>query len=423
MSILKTFYKFGKVFTIVKTFIMKKYIKREIYETKIRPFIGKDLIKVIVGQRRTGKSYFLFQIMDLVKQLNPDIQILYINKEDLAFDTIKNYSDLVLFAESKLEKDKKAAIFIDEIQDIFEFEKALRHFNATGMWDIYCTGSNAKLLSGELSTYLTGRYVEINMYSLSYPEFLMFHQLENTPENFNKYLRFGGLPYLVNLTLEANVVYEYLRNIYTTILYKDIISRYNIRNPALLERLVVFIADNIGNVFSAKKITDYLKSQHIKSSNNLILDYLNYLQNAYLIAKISRNDLKGRRILEIGEKYFFHDTGLRHAIISYKPSDINQLLENIVLLHLLIQGFNVTIGKLGDKEIDFICEKNNTRIYIQVTLSLADENVRKREYGNLLETSDNYRKIVVTADEYALDTYRGIETINIRKFLTETKIP
>lgn len=401
---------------------MKKYIKREVYETKIRPFIGKDLIKVIVGQRRTGKSYLLFQVMDLVRQLNPDTQVLYINKEDMAFDSIRNYSDLVSYAENKVEKGKKAAIFIDEIQDIHEFEKALRHFHTTGMWDIYCTGSNAKLLSGEISTYLTGRYVEINMYSLSYPEFLMFHQLKNTPENFNKYLRFGGLPYLVNLPLEENVVFEYLRNIYTTILFKDIVSRYNIRNPAFLERLVIFIADNIGNVFSAKKITDYLKSQHINSSNNLILDYLKYLQNASLIAKISRNDLKGKRILEIGEKYYFHDIGLRHAIVSYKPGDINQLLENVVLLHMLIHSYSITIGKLGDKEIDFICEKNNNRIYIQVTLSLADENVRKREYGNLLEIGDNYKKIVITADEYALDTYKGIETINIREFLTETKI-
>lgn len=397
--------------------MIKEYIRREMYEAKIRPFIGKDLIKVIVGQRRTGKSYFMFQVMDLVKLQEPDIQILYINKEDLAFDSIKTYSDLVAYAEGSIKKDRKTAIFIDEIQDIHEFEKALRHFHTTGMWDVYCTGSNAKLLSGELSTYLTGRYIEITMYCLSYPEFLLFHSMENTPENFAKYLRYGGLPYLTNLPLEENIVFEYLKNIYTTILYKDIISRYNIRNPAFLERLVIFIADNIGNVFSAKKISDYLKSQQMKFSNNIVLDYLNYLQNAYLIAKISRNDLKGKRILEIGEKYYFHDTGLRHAIISYKPNDINQLLENIVLLHLLIHGYNVTIGKIGDKEIDFICDKNNDRTYIQVTLSLADENVRNREYGNLLEAEDNYRKIVVTADEYINQSYKGIETINIRDFL------
>ncbi|HON19470.1 MAG TPA: ATP-binding protein [Salinivirgaceae bacterium] len=402
--------------------MIKEYIRREIYEVKIRPFIGKDLIKVIVGQRRTGKSYFMFQIMDLVRQQNPEIQILYVNKEDLAFDSIKTYSDLVSFAESNVTAGQKSAIFIDEIQEIQEFEKALRHFQSTGMWDIYCTGSNAKLLSGELSTYLTGRYIEISMYSLSYPEFLVFHGLENTPENFSKYLRFGGLPYLTNLPLEENVVFEYLKNIYTTILYKDIISRYNIRNPAFLERLVIFIADNIGNVFSAKKITDYLKSQHMKFSNNIVLDYLGYLQNAYLIARISRNDLKGKRILEIGEKYYFHDTGLRHSIIAYKPNDINQLLENVVLLHLLIHGYKVTVGKMGSREIDFICDKNNNRTYIQVTLSLADENVRNREYGNLLDIDDNYRKIVVTADEYAMDSYKGIETINIREFLTKNQI-
>jgi uncharacterized protein len=360
--------------------------------------------------------------MDLVKEQNPDTKILYINKEDLKFDAIKTYTDLVSYAENHVEKNLKTAIFIDEIQDILEFEKALRHFHTSGMWDIYCTGSNAKLLSGELSTYLSGRYIEITMYGLSFPEFLVFHNLENSPDSFNKYLKYGGLPYLTNLPLEENIVFEYLKNIYTSILYKDIISRYSIRNLAFLERLVIFIADNIGNVFSAKKITDYLKSQQLKFSNNIVLDYLTYLQNAFLVFKISRNDLKGKRILEIGEKYYFHDTGLRHAIISYKPNDINQLLENVVLLHLLIHGYNVTIGKMGDKEIDFICDKNNERMYIQVTLSLADEKVKNREYGNLLEIADNFPKIVVTADEYTIDSYKGIETINIREFLTKSQI-
>jgi uncharacterized protein len=399
--------------------MFKDYIPRHIYEKKILPFVGKDIIKVIVGQRRTGKSYFLFQVMDLVKKQNPDINILYINKEDLAYDHIKSYADLVNYAENQQQANRKSAIFIDEIQEISEFEKALRHLNTSGKWDIYCTGSNAKLLSGELSTYLSGRYIEITMYGLSYREFLLFHNMENSTGSFSMYLKYGGLPYLINLSLDDDTVFEYLRNIYTSILYKDIISRYNIRNPSFLERLVIFIADNVGNIFSAKRISDYLKSQKLKFSNNIVLDYLIYLQNAFLIFKISRNDLKGRRILEVGEKYYFHDTGIRHAIITYKPTDIGQLLENIVLLHLLINGYSVTIGKIGDKEIDFICDRNNERMYIQVTLSLADENVRTREYGNLLEVPDNYRKIVLTADEYFTESYKGIETLNIREFLYE----
>ncbi len=381
--------------------------------------MGKDIIKVIVGQRRTGKSYFLFQLMDLIRQNHAQTEIIYINKEDLRFDHIKDYNQLVEFAEKSRKSEKLHAIFIDEIQDIEHFEKALRHLQASGKWDIYCTGSNANLLSGELSTYLSGRYIEIKMYGLSYPEFLQFHALEENAVSFAQYIKYGGLPYLIHLELKEEIVFDYLKNVYTTILYKDIISRFNIRNTSFLERLVAFVADNIGQIFSAKNISDYLKSQKLQFSNNIVLDYLGYLQQAFLIFSIRRNDLKGKRILETGEKYYFHDLGLRHAIISYKSADISQLLENIVLLHLYIQGYSVTVGKFDDKEIDFIAVRNSEKIYLQVTLSLADEKVRIREYGNLLAVGDNYRKLVVTADEYTNEEFLGIETINIRKFLTQ----
>jgi len=396
----------------------KDFIARDIYTAKILPYINKNLIKVIVGQRRTGKSYLLYQIMEIIKRDFPEMPIIHINKEDLQFDLIQSYTDLVGYAEQMRTGKGKHAIFIDEIQDIDQFEKALRHFQFNDDWDIYCTGSNAKLLSGELATYLSGRYIEIKMYSLSYPEFLLFQKLEDSPDNFYTYLKYGGLPYLCNLDLNDATVFEYLKNIYNTILFKDVVARFNIRHIAFLERLTRYVADNIGNLLSAKKINDYLKSQKLSFSNNIVLDYLHHLQNAYLILCIHRNDLKGKRILEIGEKYYFHDTGMRHAIGGFKQNDISQLFENIVLHHLLINEYDVTIGKIDDYEIDFVCDKAGSRLYIQVTLSLADAKVREREIGNLLQVRDNFRKIVVTGDEYSEKSQQGVEIWNIRKFLT-----
>lgn len=394
-------------------------IQRPIYLKRIEPYIGKNLIKVIVGQRRIGKSCFLKQLADLFTKNYPKVPVIYINKEDLAFDSIRDYSDLVSYAESKRDNDNLHAIFIDEIQDIEQFEKALRHFQSKQNWDIYCTGSNAHLLSGELATYLTGRYIEVRMFSLSYIEFLEFHDLENVPESFNKYMKFGGLPYLKHLKLDETIVYDYLKNIFQSILFKDIIGRYSIRNISFIERLCTYIANNIGQIVSAKKISDYLKSQRVSFSNNIVLDYLSYLQNAFLVFSLKRNDLKGKRILEIGEKIYFHDLGLRNALNGYRSNDIGQMLENITLTHLLTYNYDVTIGKVGDKEIDFVCDKDNKRIYIQVTLSLADEKVREREIGNLLLLKDNFRKIVITADELTAPEVQGVEIWNIRKFLNE----
>ena len=397
------------------------YFTRKIYTKKIEPYLNKNLIKVIVGQRRTGKSYFLLQIIDLIKKKFNDANIVYINKEDLEFEHIQNYSNLVEYAESRQDPEKQNFLLVDEIQDIEEFERALRHFQTKMKWDIYCTGSNAELLSGELSTFLSGRYIEIKIFGLSYSEFLMFHSLSDSVASFEKYIRFGGLPYLYNLPLEKNVIYDYLKNVYAAILLKDVVSRYNIRNISFLERLALYVADNIGQIVTAKKITEFLKSQNIRFSNNIVLDYLGYLCNAYFIIKVKRTDIKGKRILEIGEKYYLEDTGLRHALTGYKQNDISQLLENVVLIHLLINDYEVTVGKLGNKEIDFICDKLDNRIYIQVTLSLASEEVKKREFGNLLAIKNNYKKIVITADEYNVDSVDGIDVFNIRDFLVNFK--
>jgi hypothetical protein len=399
--------------------MIKKYKKRELYLSRLKPFIGKDLIKVIVGQRRVGKSYLLFQIMDeLLNAGAKKTSILYINKELNEFSAIKNEKDLLGYIKQAEKTGKKKHIFIDEIQDIENFEKALRHLAAKGGYDIYCTGSNANLLSGELATHLSGRYVKFEVFSLSYLEFINFHQLENNKEALLKYFKYGGLPYLKNLKLEDETIGDYIKNIYDSILLKDVVSRFKIRNVNLLERLVEYLADNVGSMVSAKKISDFLKSQKINISPNVILNYISYLSSAFLIFKAQRAEVHGKKIFEVNEKYYFEDLGLRHSIIIYQPTDINKILENAVYMHLKVLGFKINIGKIGDKEIDFIAEKEGRRIYIQVAYIIADKKTKEREFGSLLAVKDNYPKYVVTMDEVGAGDYSGIKQINIRDFLS-----
>jgi predicted AAA+ superfamily ATPase len=393
---------------------------RPVYIESVRRYMYQNIIKVLVGQRRVGKSTLLLQIMELIKTEKTDANIIYINKEYLTFESLQTYNDLVAFAEDKMKIDQTNFLFIDEIQDIVDFEKALRHFQIKSNWDIYITGSNAKLLSGELATYLSGRYIEIKIFTLSYTEFLDFHSLIDNNTSLQKYIRYGGLPFLMNLKLEDNIVFDYLKNIYAAILYKDIIARHNIRNVGFLDKLTLYIADNTGNIVSAKNINDFLKSQKINISHNVILDYLNFLCEAFFLFKAKRNDIKGKKILEFGEKYYFEDLGIRHAIGGYKNDDISKIIENVVFLHLLINGYNITVGKLYNMEIDFVAEKAGQRLYVQVALTIPDQKTREREFGNLLLIKDNFRKIVVSMDEIQVNSYEGIEHIYLRKFLMES---
>jgi len=398
--------------------MIKKYIKRKRYLDKIKPFIDKDIIKVIVGQRRVGKSYLLFQIMDAIKKRRKHSNIIYINKELNKFDKLKNCQDLLVYVKEHSKKSAKNYIFIDEIQDIDGFEKALRSLKSSEKYDIYCTGSNSNLLSGELATYLSGRYIEIQVFGLSYREFLIFHKLENKQESLLKYIKYGGLPYLMHLELDDLVVYDYLKNVYNTILYKDIVSRYKIRNPAFLENLVEYLAKNTGSIVSAKKISDFLKSQKINISPNIVLNYLSFLSNAFFIFKTVRSDIQGKKIFEINNKYYFEDIGLRHSVIGYKQVDINKVLENLVFLHLRVLGYKVFVGKLGNKEVDFVCEKQGEKIYIQVAYLITEQN-KEREFGNLLSIKDNYPKFVISMDEFISNNkYKGIKHIHIRDFLS-----
>ena len=293
----------------------------------------------------------------------------------------------------------------------------MRSLSAEGGYDIYCTGSNAGLLSGELATYLSGRYIEIKVFCLSYIEFLDFHKLKNNTGAFLKYIKYGGLPYLINLKLKDDIVYDYLKNIYNTILFKDVVKRHKIRNIAFLERLTLYLADNTGSLVSAKKISDFLKSQKTNISPNVVLNYLSHLESAFFIFKVRRSEIAGKKIFEIGEKYYFEDLGLRHTLVGYRQTDISKILENLVYIYLKRSGYDITVGIHGKKEIDFVCQKKGERLYVQVAYMITDQRVHDREFGNLLNIKDNFTKIVVSMDEMATGEFKGIRHMHIREFL------
>ncbi len=391
-------------------------INRKNYIDKAIQFIDKDIIKIFTGQRRVGKSYILYQLIKYISDNNTNVNILYINKELPEFKFINNDDDLLRYV---IENQTMARnyLFIDEIQEIIHFEKALRALLASGKWDIWCTGSNAELLSSDIAGIMSGRSIEIPVYSLNFTEFIEFHNLANDSMSLNLYLKFGGLPYLKNIALKEDIAYEYLRSIYSTILYKDILTKHKIRNTRFVEDLVNFAADNTGSIVSSKKISDFLKSQKINIPPVRVIEYLKHLYNAFFLIKLQRADLKGKRFFEIGEKYYFNDIGLRNAIIGYKPNDINKILENVVLLHLLNNGYKAFTGSIGANEIDFVFEKNSQRIYVQVAYLISDEKVHEREFGNLKLIKDNYPKYVVSMDSLNLGEDNGIIHLQLLEFL------
>lgn len=393
--------------------------KRKGYIDRIKPFMQKSVAKVLTGQRRVGKSFLLYQLIEEILAEEPDANIIYINLEDFAFSFLQTAEDLHSYIISHSKEKAKNYIFIDEIQDIPGFEKIIRSLLLNEDNDIYITGSNAKMLSGELATYLSGRYIEFKIYSLSYSEFLGFHGLTESETSYELYSRYGGLPYLLNLPLEDETVNEYLKSVYSTIVFRDVVSRYKLRNTLFLEKLIQFLSENIGNLFSAKNISDYLKSQHTTISVNQIQSYTEYLNNAFLIHRVERYDLIGKRVFEIGEKYYFENMGIRNIVIGYRITDKARILENLVYNHLLYKGYDIKVGYYGDKEIDFIGEKNGEKLYIQVALKIDSDKTAEREFGNLLKIQDNYPKIVITEDTFNGNSYEGIRHCPIRRFLME----
>ena len=401
-----------------------KLVERPIYSERIKPFIDKGIIKVLTGQRRVGKSCILMQLMNYIHHLNPDANVVFINLEYEEFRHIRNEEDLFAFLQNKFPRDKKNYLFIDEVQDITGFEHVLRSLQSKDTCDIFVTGSNAKMLSSELSTYLAGRYIEFHIHSLSYLEFLDFHKLKDENQSLMLYLTYGGLPYLANLSLTDDYAFEYLRNVYSTILLRDVVQREKIRNVDFLETLLHYSADNVGNLFSANNISNYLKSQRTDISTHQVINYLHSLCNAFIINKVGRIDINGLKKFEIGEKYFFEDIGLRNCLIGFSlQRDIHKLIENAVFLHLQGLQYDVFVGKKDNFEIDFVGVKQGKRVYIQVTYLLADENTQKREFGNLHLIQDNYPKYVVSLDEFYRESdNEGIKHIHLREFLKLTTL-
>ncbi len=394
----------------------KEIIERNEYTSRIQPFIGKQIIKVFTGQRRVGKSCLLQQIMNKISLTQPDTALVYINLEEYELSKIRTDEQLHQYITAHTAPDKKTALFIDEIQNVNGFEKVLRSLQLNESFDIYVTGSNAKMLSSELATYLSGRYIEIPVYGLSYPEFIEFNNITDSDQSFEKYARFGGLPFLRHLPLEESIVTDYLKSVYSTILFHDITERYQIRNTLFLENLVKFLADNVGSLFSAKNISDYLKSQFSTLSVNQIQAYAGYLCNAFMLHNVKRYDLAGKRMFEVGEKYYFEDLGIRNVLVGYRSKDKGKILENLIFKHLKYLGYDIKVGNMNGQEIDFVAEKDNERIYIQAALAINDEETENREFGNLLKIKDNYPKYVVTWNGFEGNTYEGIEELSVRQF-------
>lgn len=402
-------------------------IQRERYMQEIRDFMDKPVVKIITGMRRCGKSALLELTREELRRRGVQEQnIISMNFESLRYEAFKDYRALYQEVCKRADRAQgKVYILLDEIQEVDSWEQVINSLRVDLDCDIYVTGSNAKLLSGELATLLAGRYVEIRVYPLDFREYLDF-AAENPEEaslaqqeQFANFLRFGGLPGIHQMKWEETRVMQYLHDIYNSVLLKDVIARNKIRDIALLESVIAYLMDNIGNTFSAKTITDFLKNQGRKLSAETVYNYLRALESAFLIHKAVRFDIKGKRILETQEKYYLSDLGLRHAVIGYRDNDIAGVLKNIVYLELLRRGWTVHIGKQDVAEVDFVASRTDERLYIQVCYVLTPENT-EREFGPLEGISDNYEKLVLSTDTLLRINRGGIRQKNIVDFLLET---
>jgi len=397
-------------------------LRRDTYIDRIKPFMRTPIVKVMVGHRRVGKSFILFQLIELIKNAEQDANIIYINKEDIEFTDIISYKELHKYISDRLVQDRRNYIFIDEIQEIIDFRIAIRSLALDNNNDIYMTGSNAVMFSADLANELGGRYIEFRIYSLSYLEFLDFHKLPNNDDSLEKYMHFGGLPYLMHLPLEEDVVMEYIRSVYATIVLRDVIQRKNIRNAAFLDQLIRFLADNVGSLFSSNRISDFLKNQKVGISPYTVSEYADALAEAFIVHRIGRYDITGKKIFERGEKYYFENMGIRNVIAGYKLQDRAKRLENIVCNHLLFCGYDVKVGALNTEEIDFVCTRGGETLYIQTAIALSSPETMKREFGNLLKIKDNYPKMVVSGEKAFENSFEGIKHIYIRDFLSSTPL-
>lgn len=399
-------------------------IKREFYMEKVRGFIDKPIIKVLTGIRRCGKSMLLQLLHDeFISRSVPEEQIIYLNFESLQNADIQTYMDLYQTIRSRVRGIRgRAYILLDELQNVDGWERAVNSFLVDFDCDVYVTGSNAKLLSGEFATHIAGRYVEIRVYPLTFREYLIFAAESGSPglsteQHFWNYLRYGGMPGIHMMNWNDALINQYLTDIYNSVTLKDVVQRNDIRKPAQLEKVMLFLLDNIGNTFSAKTIIDFVKSQGRTISNETMYGFLKALEGAFIIHKVPRYDIKGKRILETQEKYFVADLGIRNAILGYRDNDISGMLENIVFMELLARGYTVNIGKQGSAEVDFVAERRDERLYIQVSYLLADETVTRREFAPLESIEDNFEKLVLTMDQTPDFNRGGIKKKSILHFL------
>ncbi|MCL2057876.1 MAG: ATP-binding protein [Oscillospiraceae bacterium] len=397
-------------------------IKREAYMSRIRPFIGNELIKVLTGIRRSGKSVMLELIQDeLVGQGVSPLQFVCINFENMNYAYLRTAEALHYEMTEKIAGiEGKAYLFFDEIQEVVGWERCVNSLRIEYDCDIYITGSNAKLLSGELATSLSGRYVEFVVYPFSFDEFIMLYYETSRDatahEMFSAYLALGGMPYISNLRYEAAPSQMYLQELFNSIVLKDIIKRNNVRDVDLLERIINYMFASTGTVFSAASISKYFKNEGRAVAPETVLNYINYCVDAYLIYRVRRQDLQGKKLLTINEKYYVADHGIREAVFGGNMKDINLILENIVYMELLRRGYKVTVGKSGTKEIDFVCERKNEMLYVQAAYLLASDETVAREFGAYDGIRDNFPKYVVTLDEFDMSR-RGIKHKNIKDFL------
>lgn len=396
-------------------------IRKKIME-KVRPFIGKDVVKVITGIRRCGKSVFMSQIRDaIVSQIDKGAPAFYLDLDDES--NARYLKAGVLFNELKAvlkrHPNRKTYIFLDEVHDVEGWEKTVNSIRMRPNADVYITGSNSKMLSGELATYLTGRYVEFSLTPFSYEEFLEALGSTNTEEAFRRYLEFGGMPFISELGYRREPSMRYLRDVYGAILLKDVVRRKAIRDVNLLERIVRFVMTETGHVFSAKRIVDFLKNEQCVTAPSTVLNYLRACEEAFLVRKVEREDLIGKHILSVDEKYYVSDTGLRNANVASNMSrDIDQLLETVVFAEMVRRGYNVTIGRVKEKEVDFVCEKGGDRLYLQVAYLMPTEETRDREFSALMRVPDQYEKVVLSMDRFDFSA-EGIKHRYLPDFLLD----
>lgn len=395
-------------------------VTRKYYADKVDSWIGKEHVIVLVGQRRVGKSFVLKDFIQRHQQ-ETDANIIYVDKEKRKYGFIKTHNDLGRYIEEHFDVNKHNYILVDEIQDIEDWERAILSFHTEERTDIIITGSNSKMLSSELSTRLSGRYIEIPIQSLSYTEFLQFHQLPDNDDSLRTYINYGGLPGLRIIGLDDDdQVWEYLRSVFNTVMLKDVIERHSIRNIPFLNNLIVFLADTIGKQTSATSISKFMKSEKMDISTNIILDYTSYYAEAKLIDAVMRYDIHGKRLLETNRKIYFGDVGLRNLISGGdREADIEKVIENVVYQHLLHLGYQVFVGDLRAGEIDFVCKKPNEVKYVQVAYLIDTEETRQREFGRLQDIKDNYQKYVISLTPLVVRRdYEGILHLGLREFLT-----